>query len=384
MQSAFYKPFDYGLSQEQETRASALHAESVIVDMLWQGPITTLNFPEPLAEALNQQAAAGKSASEIVLGAMMTPAILSAKGQCPEYKEAWLASGVTGGNRQLVPEPVEHMLAGIALHQQHFDTQDWMIKALVADDFRRAKAEGKAAGYLSTQNGPGPTLESIETAHALGMRMIQLTYNALSPVGAGCTERTDAGVSHFGKQCIEKMNALGILVDTGHCGKQTTLDACALSSQPVVASHTVVGSLFPHDRAKSDEEIQAIAKTGGVVGLMTVPFFLTESGKADMNDFLDHVDYVRDLVGAQHIGIGTDWPLSIPKAIMEEYMLLMTAEVGFREEHNIEPLATVDGFASYLDYPNITRGLVSRGYSDADIRGILGENFLRVFEQVCG
>ena len=381
MPQAEYTPFAYGLSDEQEARAMRLHHDAVIIDMLWQGPISTLNYPDWLAARFE---GASGPAMRTVSGAIVAPVVASARGACPEFKEAWLASGVTGGNRQLVPQPAEALIYSMAFHQRHFDSQDWMIKALTAEDFRTAKAEGKAAGYLSTQEGPGPTVEFIEQLHALGMRMIQLTYNSLTPVGAGCTERIDAGISHFGQRCIEKMNELGIIVDTGHCGRNTTLDACSISSRPVVASHTAVGSLCPHDRCKSNEEFEAIAATGGVIGLMTVPFMLHESGRADMNVFLDHVDSLRDLVGVEHVGIGTDWPLSVPEALMREHFLALTEDVGFREEHGIEPLATVDGFATYLDYPNITRGLVSRGYSDEEIKSVLGGNFLRVFEAVCG
>ncbi len=376
-----YQPFDYGLSATEEERALRLHQDSVIVDMLWQGPITTRNYPDYLITRLEQF---DGPATHAVYGALLAPATASANGQCPEFEAAWQASGVTGGNRQLVPEPAEALIASMALHQKHFDHQDWMIKAVTAADFRRAKTEGKAAGYLSTQNGPGPNLAFIEHLHGLGMRMIQLTYNTLSPVGAGCTELTDAGVSHFGRQCIEKMNELGIIVDTGHCGRQTTLDACLYSSQPVVASHTAVAALCEHDRCKSREEFEAIAETGGIIGVMAVPFMLHPSGQADMNVFLDHVDHLCALVGSAHVGLGTDWPLAVPEFLLKEHFLALTADLGFREEHRIEPLATVDGFSSYLDFPNITRGLVSRGYSDAEVAGILGGNFLRVFEAVCG
>ena len=86
----------------------------------------------------------------------------------------------------------------------------------------------------------------------------------------------------------------------------------------------------------------------------------------------------------EHVGIGSDWPLAVPPKLMESSMLAMAEEVGFREEHKIEPLATVKGFETYLDFPNITRGLVSRGYSDEEVKAVLGGNVLRVFETVCG
>jgi len=378
-----YRPFDFGLTSAQEERAAKLHREAIIIDMLFQGPLTTLNYPEFLTAKIENAVAEGLPRAESVNAALAEPSFAAARGELPEFREAWFASGITGGNRQVSVEP--HLIArGYGLAQAQFDHLDWMIKALKAEDFRRAKAEGKVAGYVSTQGGPGETVAFIEECYNLGLRMIQLTYNSLTRVGAGCTERTDAGISWYGKQCIEKMNALGIIVDTGHCGRQTTLDACALSTKPVVASHTAVDAICPHDRCKSDEEFKAIAESGGVIGVAMVPFFLNPSGKADMNDFLDHVDYLRKLVGVKHVGIGTDWPLSVPARIMEENFTVLAASLGFRQEHRIDPMETVRGFDTYLDFPNIARGLVARDYRDEDITAILGGNFLRVFEEVCG
>lgn len=378
-----YQPFDFGLTSEQEARAAKLHAEAIIIDMLYQGPLSTLNYPQRLEQKMERAIANGLTAGESVLLAMVEPAAAAARGELPEFREAWLTSGVTGGNREVEPD-TQWLTRSYGIVQSHFDRCDWMIKALKAEDFRRAKAAGKAAGYVSTQSGPGDSLQLIEDCYGLGLRMIQLTFNSQTRVGGGCTERTDVGVSWYGKQCIEKMNELGIIVDTAHCGRRTTLDACALSSKPVVASHTAVAAICPHARCKSDEELKALAATGGVIGLVTVPFFLNSSGNADMNDFLNHIEYLEDLVGVAHVGVGSDWPLAVPERIMRDNFNILAGSLGFRPEHNIQPLARTQGFDTYLDFPNITRGLVSRGYSDSDIKGILGGNFLRVFEQVCG
>ena len=378
-----YNAYPFHLTPDEEARSKALHDESIIIDLLYQGPLTTLNYPTEIADKAEAMVENGTPAMQAVLFAMYEPSAAAARGELAAFGEAWLASGVTGGNRQILQEPAEFAWMSYSIAQAQFDRCEWMIKALKAEDFRRAKAHGKAAGYVSTQQGPGAKLEDIENGYRLGLRMIQLTYNSLTSVGAGCTERTDAGVSLYGQKCIEKMNELGIIVDTGHCGRQTTLDACALSSQPVVASHTAVNALRAHDRCKSDEEIRAIAETGGVVGIATVPFFLA-AGEATIEDFLNHIDYVKQLVGGEHWGIGSDCPLAVPAKLMESSMLAMTADLGFRKEHKIEPLATITGFETYLDFPNITRGLVSRGYSDEEVKAVLGGNVLRVFEAVCG
>jgi membrane dipeptidase len=381
-----YGTFDFGLTNEQETRASRLHQESLIIDLLYQGPIGPDAYPEELADELRDY---WKSSMNLVatLGeAIMLPIRRGAEGRLSQFRDQWFESGLTAGNREVEICDLKQFSETLSIAQYQFDNCDWMIKALTAEDFRRAKRQGKAAGYVSTQLsfGPFPDLDVLRAAFQLGLRMVQLTYNSQTTVAAGCTDRTNAGVSNFGRAAIELMNELGIIVDTGHCGKQTTLDACELSSQPVVASHTAAEAVSFHDRCKSDEEIRALAATGGVIGIVVVPFFLKASPGADMNDFLDHVDHVAKLVGPEHVAIGTDWPMQLPGWVLTDLFAPLVSQIGFREEHRIDVMATLEGFSDYRDFPNITRGLVSRGYSDDEIAGILGENFLRVWETVCG
>lgn len=116
---------------------------------------------------------------------------------------------------------------------------------------------------------------------------------------------------------------------------------------------------------------------------MTVPFVLAAGEGVTVEAWLDHVDYVADLVGWQHVAIGTDWPLHRPKAILRRLGDL-DARIGFGREDRIDWPTNLIGFDDYRDMPNLTRGLVSRGYTDEQVAGILGLNFLRVFEAVCG
>jgi len=381
-----YGSFDFGLTSEQEERAARLHADSIIIDTLYQGPLGPVFYPEDLSVDLKAYWEARGDFFGTLIEGVSGPMRRAAEGRLDAFRDHWLASGVTAGNRQVELSDLKQFSATFSMAQYQFDGCSWLVKGLKAEDFHRAKREGKAVGFVSTQlsSGAFPDLDVLRAGYQLGLRMVQLSYNAQTTIACGCTDRTDAGVSNFGRAAIELMNRLGIIVDTGHCGKQTTLDACELSSSPVVASHTAVESVCPHARCKSDEELEALAATGGVIGIVTVPFFLKGEPGADMNDFLDHVDYAARLVGPRHVGIGTDWPMQLPQWMLAELFLPMVGEMGFREEHRIDPLATLGGFSDYLDFPNVTRGLVSRGYSDDEIVGILGGNFLRVFEEVCG
>ena len=377
--------YDFDLVEAQEARARRLHEESIIIDTLFQGPCGYRSFTDAMVGQLEGEYERHRNAQRGLMSALKMPVRAAVRGESDEFERCWRASGLTAGNRQTGGSTVEEAFEGFALNQAQFDRLPWLRKALVAADIRAAKVEGGHAGFLSTQNtlDLGQNLDRLNQYHDMGMRMIQLTYNSVNFVAGGCTDRVDCGVTDFGVKVIARMNELGIIVDTGHCGRQTTLDACALSTVPVVASHTSAAGVHLHDRAKSDEELRAIAATGGYVGVYAVGMFLTPEPEATIEHMLDHIDYIARLIGPAHVGIGSDWPMQAPQWGLER-LSEWALEIGFRPEHGVGAPRNLLGFDDYRDFPNITRGLVARGYSDDEIRGILGENFLRVFEGVCG
>ena len=143
-----------------------------------------------------------------------------------------------------------------------------------------------------------------------------LTYNRMDNIGIGCTERVDAGLSMFGIDVVKHCNDLGMIVDVSHCGHLTTMDACRHSKKPVNANHTAARSVYVHARGKSNEALRAIADTGGVIGVVAVPFFLSRADSPTIEHMFDHVDYIAGLVGWQHVAIGTDWPLQAPDCVL--------------------------------------------------------------------
>ncbi|GAA0345356.1 dipeptidase [Bacillus carboniphilus] len=382
--------FDFSLTTEQESRAKRLHEESIIIDMLFQGPMSPPDFSEEVTEELKKRCEKYiHDPNEYVFRIMRESISMAAEGKLPAFKDCWIQSGITAGNRQISggrgSRAMEESLQSITSAQQQFDSFDWLIKATKGEHIRQAKREGKVAGMVTTQDTEwmGTDLENLEMMYKFGLRVVQLTYNMHNFVGAGCTERSDAGISNFGVKFIQKMNELGILVDTGHTGRQSTLDACEISDAPVIASHTACKAVSGHARGKDDYTLEAIAKTGGVIGVVTVPQFLNqEKDRPDMNDFLDHVDHLVKLVGVEHVGIGTDWPMNMPLFIQEMIATKIAPTIGFRKEDKLPGADSLLGFEQYTEAINITRGLVSRGYKDDQIKLILGENWMRVIEQV--
>ena len=379
--------YDFGLTDDDERRARQLHDRSIIVDMLHQGPCGHRAFADH-EEELRRQYAEHGDRSRLYSDAGRLLLDLELRGESKALETTLGEAGITSITREVDffgSTPAE-VLGTFARVQQQFDTFPWLRTALRAEDFARAKSDGAHVGVLNTQY-PDRIVNDVtvvDALHGLGLRQFQLTYNVMNEIAAGCTERTDAGVSMLGVRWIQRMNELGIIVDTGHCGHRTTLDACEISTKPVIASHTAAQGVFHHDRGKSDEELRALADTGGVIGIVAVPFFLSADAAPTVEVLLDHLDHVIDLVGWQHVGIGADWPMQYPKFVLDEVLPSFTADMGFRPEHQIRPSLNLIGFDDSRDFLNITRGLVSRGHGDDAIVGILGGNYIRVFDEVVG
>lgn len=265
----------------------------------------------------------------------------------------------------------------------------WRRRATTAEEIRQAKRDGVITAYGFWQPvAPIPRdLAALDDAYERGLRTCMLTYNRMDNVGVGCTERVDAGLSNLGLAVVQRLNDLGVIVDVSHCGPATTLDACRISNGPVTANHTTARAVFHHARGKTDEALKAIADTGGVIGVLCVPAFVTDAATPTIEHMLDHIDYIANLVGWEHVGIGTDWPNTAPEDVLRSILdpaAEANKDLGFREEDRLDVSVNLVGFDDVRDFPNITRGLVKRGYSDEQIRGILGENALRVFADVCG
>lgn len=262
-----------------------------------------------------------------------------------------------------------------------------LVAVLKADDIRRAKAEGKGSVMLNFQNCPiEDDLDNLDMFHALGVRSIQVTYNERNLLGDGSTERQDSGLSDFGIAAVERMNELGILVDSAHSGYQTTLDAIKFSKKTPIISHSNCRALNDHPRCKSDEQIRALAAKGGVMGLTCVNVMVKRDLPVTMEDYLDHIDHIVKLVGIDHVGFGSDmdmqgWPTDPEK---KDEFLAFYGKPYFKESYRFRYPLAVDGLNNEHKWKYVTAGLLKRGYKDEDIAKVLGGNWLRVFSEVIG
>jgi len=259
-----------------------------------------------------------------------------------------------------------------------------LLHVLTADDLLRAKREGRL-GIIFGCQGLASKIEDdpnlLRILHRLGLRIAQLTYNERSSLGCGCLETSDTGLTQLGRVCVREMNHLGLLIDLAHAGQRTGLDVLDLSADPVIVSHANVHALCDNPRNLTDKQIRALAARDGVVGITAYsPFCETKPGvRPTIQDVVDHIAYVANLVGVDHVGIGSDFFEGESEVRFERFFRVRYPEVI--AQYTLETVYA-EGFDGVACFPRLTEALVRRGFTDDDIRKILGENFLRVFRQV--
>jgi membrane dipeptidase len=381
---------------EQIEHGMELHAQSLVFESYGFSPYCAID-----AQVLNDAYDAGAPDDELVTlrNEMRMNHCATNAREREEYLQAFRAAGVTCVFQNAGEEGNDplRLLERVAWYTFTTDMlRDELFKAVSSADVIQAKKDGKLCLCLTTCGVPlrqqwqstRDELRIIRLFHRLGVRMMHLTYNRRNPIGDGCGESNDGGLSAFGHEAVTEMNRLGVIVDVAHCGWRTSLEAAKASAKPMVASHTTCAALYRHFRAKPDDVIRAICDTGGLVGICCVPRFL--GGDGDISTFLNHIDYAVQKFGDDHVAIGTDVAYTSRNASAQSAKV----RTGKKEDARRTParwealwprdeyLAKPHGILSlaWTNWPLFTVGMVQRGYSDQTIQKILGGNVLRVLQ----
>jgi len=274
-------------------------------------------------------------------------------------------------------ESLEATTQAIAHERAHILSRpDLYVLVETADDVRRAKAQDKLAVAMHFQgtNALARNLHMVEAYYRLGIRHMLMAYNQKNAVGDGCHELTDAGLSRFGRELVAEMNRVGMLVDVSHTGYRTSMDVIAASTQPVVFTHSNPKALWDHPRNITDDQAQASAATGGVVGVNGVGIFMGDND-ASTEALYRLVAYYRDLIGSEHVGLGVDFSFDTESIIRKARSSASQYPSGGGYDKEL-------AFVQPEQVADLANLLLRRGFAASEVEGILGENWLRVTQQV--
>ncbi len=264
--------------------------------------------------------------------------------------------------------------------------QDYLIKGETIADIEEAKRSGRVAHIFALEASTmiENEVDRLDVLYGFGVRQMGIAYSEANLLGSGLKERGDGGLTYFGERAVERMNKLGIAIDVSHSGDRTALDTIKHSRTPVFITHAGARSVWQSNRMKPDDVIQACAERGGVIGMEAAPH--TTLSKAhprhSLESVMDHFTYCVDLVGLDHVSFGPDTLFGDHVGLHNEFASNLSIGQAHGTE-DFEKVEYVDGLENPAEgFHNIIRWLVKHGYSDDDIRAVVGNNTLRVLNEV--
>jgi membrane dipeptidase len=332
---------------DSSTVASALHTESIVIDGLT--PYYTLDEP---------------------------------------YTASLIEGGISGALLSVVSDATwDATLQRTEAALEKIEKSPHLMLATRAADFRTAKSHGKVAMMLITQAADmiGTDLKRVGIMHRLGFRILGMCYTFANLVGDGCGERRNAGLSFLGRELVAAVDELPMMLDVSHSGHQTSLEAVQLARAPCI-THANAYAVTANDRNKHDEVLRIVAEKGGVIGLCGLPRAVHHPDPT-LAHMLDHLDYLVKTMGAEHVGLGLDY--------VEGYKDAGVVLPQSRRNRTLRPdiFGTVDDFLNQSyprgledirQAPNLTQGMLDRGYDSKRVKWVLGESWVRAIEKNVG
>lgn len=383
--------------------ARELHSEALVIDAQQPPATSGFLFTKNMKTALKEYASEGLSRREasVRLADMAVRELQTSSDARKQYLDLWRRSGVTVAGTTCASagpftEAFEKAVKRVADARGIVDALEGELRLIrCSDDIEQTHRDGKHGIIIDFQDSIafGTDLNRIDLFYNLGLRVVQLTYNLRNLVGDGCTETHKSGLTYFGREVVQRLNELNMAVDVSHCSEQVGWDTIEVSTSPVIITHSSSAAVCYHDRGKSDSLARAIAKQGGFFGVVVIPGFLQETTEATLEDFANHVEHLVNIMGIDHVGVGNDkagpgpgteslvvYPETMPEKLGDGFNWS-----GFREkEHRVTKEHHLVGYDNFGDWPNLTIKLAERGFTELELRKLLGLNFLRVFREIVG
>ena len=278
-------------------------------------------------------------------------------------------------------EDFNEVKKNIEIWNKHFkENKDLIFHGKNFKDIEKANKEKKTAIFFGFQNC-SPILDDInlvEKVYDLGARFMQLTYNNQSLLATGCYEKNDSGVTRMGKEVIKEMNRLGLVVDMSHSAEKSTFDAIELSSKPIAITHANPSFWFGAKRNKSNELLKALADSKGMLGLSLYPHHLKDTSNCTLESFCEMAAKTAELIGVEHIGIGSDLCIGHPNSVVEwmrNGKWTKTKDFGEGSSSNPNFPKQPTWFEDARGFKNLEKGLKKVGFQETEVNDILGNNW---------
>lgn len=290
----------------------------------------------------------------------------------PRFQDAGydVISVTLAGDNHNIGEAVQRVAAA---RREVLGRGDTLVLAESAADIQRARAAGKLAVAFHFEGTRcfERNLDVVETFYKLGVRHTLLAFNQTNSAGGGCAENADGGLSGFGRKLVAEMERVGMLLDLSHTGRRTSMDALEIATRPVVFTHSNSDAIARHFRNLDDEQVRACAATGGLVGVSSSNEYLGVE-RTTPEAIFRHLDYYVELVGPEHVGLGFD--IVFDPVALSDWIRTRPDEWPGKDDPDWPGF----NYAVPEDAPRLTELMMNHGYTESDIRKILGENYLRI------
>lgn len=351
-------------------------------------PLCAAVSPQLLSSMAKGSYRNNKNIDKVYDDAIVIDGIVITRNWNEDSDKALAASGYTGFNASLDSGSLQRALRSLTEWQMRIKKNpDRFLVATSAEDFVKAKEDDKVAVMLGFQNTTmiEKSLDNLDILYQAGTRWIQLTYNQRNLVGDGCTERTNGGLSDYGIELLERMNELGIIVDLSHCGQKTTDEGIKFSKSGASINHSMCEALHKdHPRAKTDDQIRAMADKGGVIGIICLGYMIGPNlgTETTLDTYIDHIEHAVKVGGIDHVGLAADYAIQGLKAqgaTRENWF--MPRLTRFKPSYKVQWPPWIPELETPDRFRNVAHKLDERGFSTGDIEKILGQNWLRYFRE---
>ena len=362
-------PHDLGLDDEQQQRVRRLMTDNIVIS-LHDHPV---RFPRDMSQtpAYNRTARQHTAFRG-----------LRRSGMTCVFDNMMDGTACVTGH---APWRWDDVVADLGMRQADLAHQGEVTVARTVQDILAAKESGRVALVFGLEAATPieNELDRLDILFGLGLRQIGIAYSDSNALGSGLSETADGGLTSFGRRAVARMNAVGLAVDISHSSDRTGLDACEVTSAPVLMTHAGARALWDIPRLKGDPVLRAVAGTGGVIGMSAAPHTTISYGhrRHSIDSVMDHFEYIAGLVGIEHVAFGPDTLFGDHVALHRTFAHLLSGATTAAPDH---PLVDyVAGLESPVEnFWNIAGWLVQHGYRDADIAMVLGGNIIRALQQI--